>query len=733
MQDGESREVLKKTTTFINDANGNELRQGVSFISPHSIKARQTVKGSIQGDDIEGNVDTLIERVSNTFDGFNRLKKVENIKAGVRTVVEYTYNGDNLRIRKEVKKSSDSYKAEVTNYLYDRQHVILETGDADSIKVRYTRGINYIARIDSTNKLSFFLYNGHGDVVHTVSEEGEIENRYDYDIFGNPTLTIEYYTCAIRYAGEFYDAETGLYYLRSRYYNPYIGRFISEDSYWGEDTNPLSLNLYSYCSNDPVNFIDPSGHKREGDELIKDDYTNAMIKKATELYEQVLNDTKLTDKEKKAYYKSISEIADIARADYIIQNPNSAYATTMFGENWQQNLVVTENAVAVLTDNGKSSKRLNEHKSKVAIIMVQRLMESYTDKNNKAYLTMTNSTYGVFGKNTKEAVKNFQTDNGLTGSNKDGKVGKNTLEKMFSNDKKEYVDVRKGQVKRGYDQFMGSLGGIKNKLNPSKGTITGGKQREDAGGVVGEADKTDVPPIQGDFYQIVNGTPIKSYYRQLVINGEKRWVITPHDFEEYYYANAYQMSPGELVDWVVGMTPVDWAKDAADLVAGKNLFTGEEQSFWLSAACLIGPEAVDQLLKQGKKVVKNTAQAVTNKKVGTLFENYVEAKKLKNVDYDTQKLRHVYDEAGELKQVKPDFTVYDKNLNMVAVADAKTALSGVIPFDDQAKNLVRLAASETTTKTLIYYIPEGINPIITQDFMDFAIQKGVKIQFTVVK
>jgi RHS repeat-associated protein len=69
--------------------------------------------------------------------------------------------------------------------------------------------------------------NGHGDVVQTVSEAGQVENQYDYDNFGNPILTIETeYKNAIRYAGEFYDEETGLYYLRARYYDPYIGRFI---------------------------------------------------------------------------------------------------------------------------------------------------------------------------------------------------------------------------------------------------------------------------------------------------------------------------------------------------------------------------------------------------------------------------------------------------------------------------------------------------------------------------
>ncbi|RAV02765.1 hypothetical protein DQG13_08950 [Paenibacillus sp. YN15] len=78
--------------------------------------------------------------------------------------------------------------------------------------------------------------------------------------------TEETYSNAIRYAGEFYDAESGLIYLRARYYNPYTGRFISEDSYWGEDNRPLSLNRYTYVLNSPLMFWDPTGHWEAGDE-----------------------------------------------------------------------------------------------------------------------------------------------------------------------------------------------------------------------------------------------------------------------------------------------------------------------------------------------------------------------------------------------------------------------------------------------------------------------------------
>ena len=67
-------------------------------------------------------------------------------------------------------------------------------------------------------------------------------------------------TNLFRYCGEYFDKETGTIYLRARYYDSTIGRFITEESYCGKDSDPLSLNLYTYCHNDPLNFFDPSGH-----------------------------------------------------------------------------------------------------------------------------------------------------------------------------------------------------------------------------------------------------------------------------------------------------------------------------------------------------------------------------------------------------------------------------------------------------------------------------------------
>ncbi|WP_420795533.1 RHS repeat-associated core domain-containing protein [Desulforamulus aeronauticus] len=89
-------------------------------------------------------------------------------------------------------------------------------------------------------------------------------NRYAYDEWGNILSKQEQVTNPLRYAGEYYDDESGLYHLRSRYYDPTIGRFISRDSYEGDINNPLSLNLYTYVENDPLSYVDPSGHSLIG-------------------------------------------------------------------------------------------------------------------------------------------------------------------------------------------------------------------------------------------------------------------------------------------------------------------------------------------------------------------------------------------------------------------------------------------------------------------------------------
>ena len=124
--------------------------------------------------------------------------------------------------------------------------------------IRYIKG--------SINHYYYVTTNKQGDVLGIYSASGSLLASYDYDAWGNCTVNTvnSNYTIGndnpIRYRSYYYDTDTGLYYLQSRYYDATIGRFINADGYVGTSiTDALSYNMFAYCMNNPIMYSDPTG------------------------------------------------------------------------------------------------------------------------------------------------------------------------------------------------------------------------------------------------------------------------------------------------------------------------------------------------------------------------------------------------------------------------------------------------------------------------------------------
>ena len=180
-----------------------------------------------------------------TYDSLNRLTQV-NTKAG--GIQKNRYDGEGLRAELEE-------NGRLVRFLFHNGEVVLEEPTEGAV-TRYIRGYDLISS-DSAAAKTYYHYTSDnlGSITHITDEDGNICNQYEYDAFGSFAIKEETIQNRFCYTGEQYDPITSQYYLRARFYNPVIGRFLNEDTYYGD-----GLNLYAYCHNNPVNFVDPSGH-----------------------------------------------------------------------------------------------------------------------------------------------------------------------------------------------------------------------------------------------------------------------------------------------------------------------------------------------------------------------------------------------------------------------------------------------------------------------------------------
>ncbi len=165
---------------------------------------------------------------------------------------------------KETKKES-SHEETRTYYeksylVYDmtlsNPQVLSEQSDCETSRVNYTYAGE--ERLSSSS-LGSYVYDGRGSVKKVVNGSTVVRD-YEYDPYGNITKGAPLQERIYGYNGEEYTPQSGLIYLRARHYNPSTATFISEDTYAGDKTDPVTRNRYSFANNNPVMYQDPSGH-----------------------------------------------------------------------------------------------------------------------------------------------------------------------------------------------------------------------------------------------------------------------------------------------------------------------------------------------------------------------------------------------------------------------------------------------------------------------------------------
>ena len=175
---------------------------------------------------------------------YNALNQLTQFKDANNNITTYNYDGIGMRVSKTQGNT-------VHKYYWDRNYVSNETVGSNFTASNYI-GIQGIFAREENNSVNYLFKNAHGDVKNIVNNDISL-NDYDYDAYGNQYNLYVNDTNPLRYCGEYFDEESGLIYLRNRYYDPSIGRFTTED--------PINdgINWYMYCSGNPITFVDPSG------------------------------------------------------------------------------------------------------------------------------------------------------------------------------------------------------------------------------------------------------------------------------------------------------------------------------------------------------------------------------------------------------------------------------------------------------------------------------------------
>ncbi len=167
--------------------------------------------------------------------------------------VNYTYDGLDRRIQRTTSTGAND------RHIYDGANVLVDLNADWSVATTYLNAPqldNHLRQTNSTTGVSYFLGDHLGSTAALADVNGNLVEQNAFDSFGNSSGSAR---TRYGYTGREHDSDTGMLYYRARFYDPQLGRFISEDpiGFQGGD-----INLYTYVSSSSVNYVDPFGLER---------------------------------------------------------------------------------------------------------------------------------------------------------------------------------------------------------------------------------------------------------------------------------------------------------------------------------------------------------------------------------------------------------------------------------------------------------------------------------------
>ena len=261
------------TITYAYDAGGNITSKKIYAYTTDSLTGKTptetinyTYGNSAWGDELTSYKGEAIEydEIGNPelYRGWTMDWEGRQLKSAGKngTNLSFTYDSEGIRTSKTVGSTT-------TKYLLNGTQILAQTTNGTTLSFFYDQQGNRVAMADSGNHFYYYIYNLQGDVIALAdAATGKLVVTYTYDAWGKLVELKDNTANSVgtqnpfRYRGYYYDTETSLYYLQSRYYDPDTGRFISSDEYIsGASGTTKGYNLFVYCDNDPVNKSDDNG------------------------------------------------------------------------------------------------------------------------------------------------------------------------------------------------------------------------------------------------------------------------------------------------------------------------------------------------------------------------------------------------------------------------------------------------------------------------------------------